>query len=218
MKHDHLRTFAENIVGLMVLGGIWLALFLLAGIVEAGSTTFLIKPGERFSVECVATTEPTPPPTQPPPTQPPPTQPPSTCKGAGYFPYDQRVLRYGKDPDGIVVQPGKSIAYRFNTNTVRNGLGSFVLGPHFAKGAREPSNMNTITVSKCPGDFNVRSMPRGCYGAGIDATLNISVGRTSPGACTLDRNTVYYINVAPMHPVTHKSTCRSDCGMIFSYK
>jgi hypothetical protein len=122
----------------------------------------------------------------------------------------QKLFTGEKD---MVLQAGQSMSYEFTTKIFPGGSANVVMVPHFARGSTVPSEMNTMTISRCPGDFNIVKLGRACYGAGAESAIRAIVGKTARGICTLDPGTQYYLNITPVNPITLRSSCRGRCGV-----
>ena len=181
----------DAIGGAFLLLMIWIVLLGLADLATAGDVNFVIKPGEKFSVECKATTTP----------------PPSRCPGADIPINTIRMLEIGPKRR-IALFTGRANVYKFKGRDLQTGV-VFIAGEH-APGAPTPSPGTAVSISRCPANWDYRVVGIKCVTQGRETALRIG-----SNACKVDPAKEYYVNVSAMTSQSQRPTCKQpSCGIV----
>ena len=170
----------------------------------AGAAT--LNPGQSMTITCKASGTPQPP-TKPQPPKPEP-KPPAGCKAPTY-----PIAETGRLTNGF-----ERIKLHNNATVVRTvnsrfftGTGTLSSGPYGSS-----DHFTTFTITKCPGNLDLKTIDRRCWGSSDRSTVRVSTGPDVRGVCPLEKETDYFVNLTPAHPTTGKGTCnRGTCESTF---
>ena len=128
---------------------------------------------------------------------------------------DRRALKLPLTREFITIRYGTALTYWFCSDDykMKTGQTSVAGSP---KTNPNVSYHNQTVLSVTPGvvEFDYRSYPRVCWGAGAQANLQYRVGKTAGTICGLKPKTIYYISVTPRNPVNGAKYCKSGCGAV----
>lgn len=112
----------------------------------------------------------------------------------------------------VIVPQNRYIAMPFRTST---STGTILDLSWF--GNARVANNSTITISQCPGDFNVATLPNRCFAeSGTEGGSLLGIVGSSVTACDMNADTVYYLNVISAESATPTvNQCNRSGGCTF---